>query len=275
MTGLRSLVAGLGVGVLAAAGCKTPERMAQKPEDAPSGKTVRVAAADAPAPSRARGKQKDPPRRTPKASTCVAFGDYRVREAAGPNRTDDEKRHFHEQARGAYRQALDIDPRCVAARRGLALIALAEENHEEAAAELQAALALAPRDAGLWYDLGLIQSRRQEWDPAVAALTRAAEIDPENHQYALALGHCLARSGDYDRAVGVFRRVVGEARAHYNVARMMHHLKQEDLSRRHLRLALEKEPELKEARTLLAQIDRTTPPARGVAPVAYRNGERQ
>ena len=52
-----------------------------------------------------------------------------------------------------------------------------------------------------------------------------------------------------------FRRIDGEARAHYNLARMLRHMKQDDLCWQQLQLAVQKDPKLQEARTLLAQMD--------------------
>ena len=94
----------------------------------------------------------------------------------------------------------------------------------------------APDEAVLWYELGMTHSRRKEWERALEALNRAAELDPDNRRYNLTLGHCLSRAGAYDQDFACFRKTLGEAQAHYRVARMMHHMKQYDLSRQQLQL---------------------------------------
>ena len=52
-----------------------------------------------------------------------------------------------------------------------------------------------------------------------------------------------------------FKRVMDEGQAHYNLARLLHHDKQDDLSRLHLQLALQANPKLAQAQDFLAQLD--------------------
>src|SRR5262245_57397754 len=260
----------LGLGVLGlAAGCHNFKSSKPDPEiKAPP----RMSPADLAAAREAAMDDKDRPRRKPKASTCVAFGDFRVSDVRTAPRSDAERKHLLDQAREAYKEALEIDPKCAAAHRGLAQVALLERDEEQALVSLRAALELAPREAALWYELGMIHSRRKEWDPALDALNRAAEIDPANKKYAMTMGHCLARAGAYDQAYHCFRSVVGEARAHYNVARMMHHMKQPELSRQQVQLALQKEPDLVQAKQLLAQLDAGALPTQGsVLPAGFED----
>jgi tetratricopeptide (TPR) repeat protein len=202
-----------------------------------------------------RKKEKDLPKRQPKAMTCVAFGDFRMRESLAPGRTAQEQRDMRDQARKAYQQALQLDPNCFEAHRGLARAAAADQQHDQAIRTFQSAVKIQPRDAATWFDLGMVHARKKEWDPAVAALVQAAELEPQNRQYQNMLGHCLARSGRVDDSLACFSRIVGEARAHYNVARMMHHLQRDDLCRSHLQVALEKEPNLSEAKDMLVRLD--------------------
>jgi tetratricopeptide (TPR) repeat protein len=219
-------------------------------------------------------KQKDRPRRKPKAETCVAYGDFRLKEALAPGKSEAEQRQMLDSARRAYQQALEIDPRCLAAHRGLAQVALAEGNPRRAIGAYQALLKVSPDEAALWYELGMVHGRVKEWQPATAALGKACELDPANHQYAHTLGYCLARTGSYEQSLECFRRVDGEARAHYNLARMLLHVQQNDLARQHLTLALQKEPGLKEARELLARVDAGPESAGPVVPVQYEQAQR-
>src|SRR5262245_48394351 len=123
----------LGLGVLGlAAGCSNFKSSKGDPEiKAPT----RLSAADLAA---AKGSKddKDLPRRKPKASACVAFGDYRLTDlrSAPTPRTDAENKQLLDQARLAYEQALEIDPKCAAAHRGLAQVALIEHDEERAVA---------------------------------------------------------------------------------------------------------------------------------------------
>src|SRR5688572_13991296 len=57
-------------------------------------------------------KQADAPKRKPKASTCVAFGDFRLQDALTEGKAPQEKRSLLEEGRKAYQQAIEIDAKC-------------------------------------------------------------------------------------------------------------------------------------------------------------------
>jgi tetratricopeptide (TPR) repeat protein len=100
----------------------------------------------------------------------------------------------------------------------------------------------------------MYHARQKQWDPALARLRAACNLDPENRTYNNTLGYTLARMEQYDESVAVFTRLNGEAVAHYNVARMLHHLKQDGLSDQHAARALELNPDLATAQELLAEL---------------------
>lgn len=212
-------------------------------------------------------KEKDLPKRKPKAATCVSFGDFRLREAMAPTRTKDQQRAMLAEARKAYQQALEIDPRCLEAHRGIAQSYQAEENREQAIGAFQSALRLMPEHAGLWFELGMLHSRQKEWEPAVEALAQSAALEPNNRRYTNLFGYCLARAGKYEQSLDYFSRVVGAARAHYNVGRMMIHNGQVEGGKQQLQRALELEPKLTEASEELARLDNL--PGQGVKQVKY------
>src|SRR5262245_16970551 len=105
-----SLVIVLGLGCLAGlAGCKTTDpSQASQPDNQP------VPLSQLPTDAKIT-KAKDLPKRAPKADTCVAFGDFRLREAESDAKTAGEQKQYRQQARQAYQQALQIDPKCAAA----------------------------------------------------------------------------------------------------------------------------------------------------------------
>jgi len=216
-------------------------------------------------------KDNDAPKRKPKASTCVTFGDFNLRESLTPNLTPQEQQQRRAQARRSYEQALEIDPKCVEAYRGLAQLYAADQQPERAISTYQSAVRVLPRNSELWFGLGMLHSQRKEWEPAVDALGHAADLQPTNRQYANVLGFCLARAGRYEQSLAYFSRVVGEARAHFNVGRMMMHNGEKDAARQQLELALQREPNLTEARELLAQLNRPqNRPAQSVVPAQYQ-----
>jgi len=126
-----------------------------------------------------------------------------------------------------------------------------------------------PHEPLLWYDLGMAHGRNKEWQPAVDALAKACDLAPGDRHYVHSLGYCLARAGAYDQSVDCFRQVDGEARAHYNVARMLLQMNQTELGRQHLQLALKIEPELKEAKEELARAEAGRPTNSAVVPVQF------
>jgi tetratricopeptide (TPR) repeat protein len=208
------------------------------------------------------------PKRQPKPETCVAAANFYAQEAQAPNCPPLRCQELREQARRAFEQAIQIDPKHVPAYQGLARLYADTEDTAHAVETYQKGLKAVPKEAALWYELGMYQGRRKEWGPALESLARASELQPENHQYANALGYGLARAGRYDEALACFQRVNGEGRAHYKLARMLQHLGQTDLARRHLELALEKDPRLAEAQGLLRELD-----GQGVKPAGYSEGQ--
>jgi Flp pilus assembly protein TadD len=199
-------------------------------------------------------KEPELPKRAPKASTCVAFADFQASEAAAPDQTPLRRQQLHEQARKAYQQALAIDPKCLAAHQGLARLYLAMDDQSHAVAALEKALKVYPKNPALWFELGMAHNRKQQWDPALASLSKAVEFDPENRTYVDMLGYTLARAGRFPESLECFARVHGEARAHYNLARMLQHLGQPELCRQHLELALQQDAKLEPARALLNEL---------------------
>jgi tetratricopeptide (TPR) repeat protein len=210
----------------------------------------------------------DLPKRQPKPETCVAAASFYATEAAAPNTPPLHVQELREQARRAYEQALQVDPKHVPAYQGLGRLYADAEDTAHAVETYQKGLKVLPKEAALWYELGMVQGRRKEWGPALESLRKASELQPENHQYANAFGYGLARAGQYDEALACFQRVNGEGRAHYKLARMLQHLGQNDLARRHLEAALEKDPRLAEAQSLLRELD-----GQGVKPAGYSEAQ--
>jgi pentatricopeptide repeat protein len=213
-------------------------------------------------------READLPKITPKASTCLAGAEFCRLEASSPKTTPAQREEFRERARKAYQQALSQEPNNVAALHGLAGLYVDLNDHDRAITTYQKALKLTPKDAALSFELGMAHARWKEFDQAITHLKIAFELEPENSQCANTLGHCLARAGRYEEALAVFKKTVGEAKARYNLARMLHHLNQDDLSRQQLSIALSLEPQMTEARELLLQLGAAQPIEE--APAAHR-----
>jgi Tfp pilus assembly protein PilF len=232
--------------VIGALGCKTQQTMPSSVLNAPPGQSVAMTPVV---------KEKELPKRDPHPSFLVAYGDFQEREALDASHTPVEQEQYHDRARRAYQKALDMEPNNLPALQALAHLYGAIKDHDRAIATYQRAVAAHPKDAPLWFDFGTYQCRCKEWDPAVQNLRQAIALDPENRLYANWLGNCLARAGRYDESVVCFEKAVGPAQARYNVARMQLHMNQEEAARQNLRLAVQTDPRLEEARSLLAKLE--------------------
>jgi tetratricopeptide (TPR) repeat protein len=209
-------------------------------------------------------KEDDLPKRNPKASTCVAFGNYRAGEAADDKVSPAARQQMQEQARVAYEQALRIDANYVPAYLGLSELYIAEDDYPRALATYIKGLEKQPKSAPLWQALGMLHARKKEWEPALAALSKAMELDPQNRQYPRTLGLCLARAGRTEESIACLTKVMNQAEAHLLVARMLHHLKRDEESQRYARLALEEKPDFAAARDFLFFLEHpTSTPAPG------------
>jgi tetratricopeptide (TPR) repeat protein len=200
-------------------------------------------------------KEADRPKRTPKAETCVAYGNFAAAEACAPEKAPAEAQAQRDIARKAYQQALGIDPNCLPAYRGLTALYVAMKDYKHATATYQEALKRFPKNPSLPYELGMCYARQKDWALALEYLTKAAELDQENRQYNNALGYALARCGRYDDSLNAFMRLESEAEAHSRVAWMLWQVHQDDLARQHVQVALQKDPEMKPALDLLAELD--------------------
>jgi tetratricopeptide (TPR) repeat protein len=212
-------------------------------------------ASNTPPPIRSESRKDNAPDRKPQASTCVAFGDFHFKAATDGGHTAIQKDQILDQARKAYQQALKLDPKCVPAYRGLARTYEQLGDHDRIVATYQSGLKANSGEPTLWFELGMYHARKKQWQPAVENLQKAAELDSENRTYGDMLAYTLARAGRYDESYECFKKTVGEARAHYNVARMLCHVKETELAREHLKLALKANPDLAPARQVLAELD--------------------
>jgi tetratricopeptide (TPR) repeat protein len=132
-------------------------------------------------------------------------------------------------------------------------------QHEKAEECYATALKLAPREASLWFEAGMCEARHKQWDSALERLGKAVELDSKNHQYVANYGLCLALAGRYDEALSWLKKGYSEAEAHFNLARTLHRIHQDEMAQRETMIALQIDPSLAPARELLDEL--TAPPA--------------
>ncbi len=215
-------------------------------------------------------KPKDGPKRQPKPGTVVALAEFREREA---EKVEDpgQKMRLRDLARQHYQDALKIDPNYRDAQAGLARVYASLGDFDHAFETYRKALAKAAKDHGMWYDMGMCHNRRKDWNEACKCFQMALELDPENRQYMQTLGFTMARAGQIDQSVAILSRAMGSALAHYNAARMLKHLGQPDVCRQHLQLALQVNPNLDQAREMLASLDSGSGPGRPTLDIEFTN----
>jgi tetratricopeptide (TPR) repeat protein len=194
---------------------------------------------------------KDPP-----TSLCVEAANCMVGQSSNPDMPLEKKQEMHEQARKAYQLALKRSPNDPAALAGLARLYVAMENHDRAVETYGKAIVAAPNEAVLRFELGMCHAQHKEWKPAIDAFKEAQRLDPDNRKYGMTLGFTLARAGSYPESLACFKATgMTDAKAHFCLARMLHHLQQDQMCRTELELALKAEPSLPGAQEFLAELN--------------------
>jgi tetratricopeptide (TPR) repeat protein len=206
---------------------------------------------------------------THKAPTYLAFGDFRAAAGFAKEHSSAQQKQFREDARLAYLKAIEIDPKFLPAYLALGRLLQGCDDHAGAVAVFERALQINGQNAALWHELGMCQCRAKNWSTAIDSLRKACLLDANNRGYATALGYALARAGRFDESYAALRRLNGEAKAHYDLARMLRHLGQIQLAWTHAVEASQKDPRLPGVRALMDELCGKAPPEGGaVQPVS-------
>lgn len=203
------------------------------------------------------------------ASTYVAFADFKAVAGFAKDVPPDTQKLAREEARLSYLKAIEVDAKHLPAHLGLARLLTACEDHAAAAKTYGKALELAGTNAGLWYELGMSQCRQRNWNSAITSLSKAVELAPSVPQYVNHLGLTLARAGRLEEAFTQLSRLHGDAKAHYDLARMLKHMNQPALARKHAEQALSKKQNYQEAHLLLVSLTEQKQPAKAVQTANY------
>lgn len=209
-------------------------------------------------------------KRVTQAQVYVAAGDFYLREAESPDKTEADKGQLVEQGRRAYRNAIAVQRNCLTAQLGMARAYLIEGKAAPAIQVYNDCLKAHPKDAVVWYEMGMAHARLKQWKRAVEALARAVELDADNRRFTNMLGYALAETGAYEDSLDCFRRTVGEARAHFALAKFLVKTNKPDLGREQLHLALRADPTFKEATTMLKRLDTPSQDANPLVQVQFQ-----
>ncbi|MFO0930760.1 MAG: tetratricopeptide repeat protein [Gemmataceae bacterium] len=192
---------------------------------------------------------------THQAATYVAFGDFRASSAYSAETPPAMQQQLREDARLSYLKAMEVNPKYVPAYLALARLQQRAEDYTAAIATYQKAVTIDPNDSNLWYELGMCQCRQKKWIDAVVHLRKAIELGPDNGAYRKTLGYTLGRAGRLEESLQVLTEAEGEARANYDLARMLHHMNQTDQARQYTTRAAQLDPSLPGLQTFVALLD--------------------
>jgi len=159
-----------------------------------------------------------------------------------------------------YERARQLDPSRLNVARRLAVLYDHRGDFDRAGVEFQKALALFPRGADLLNDIGNCHAHRGDLAEAENWLRGALEQKPDHQQAAVNLGTVLGKQGRYDESLQAFLRVLPPAEAHCNVGVLMARGQRLPEARAALHEALRLDPQLKQASTFLAHLDRIPSP---------------
>ena len=153
-----------------------------------------------------------------------------------------------------YTKALEIEPTNLSALLSTARLCDRQGQATQAAEFFQKAIKTKPDDAALYNELGLVKAKSGSAAEAESNIQKAIALDPTNSRYRNNLAGILVEGGRSDEAVKQLEQVFAPAVANYNVA-YLHASKQNiAAAQQHLQLALQIDPNLKEARDLMNRL---------------------
>lgn len=210
------------------------------------------------------------PKRTPKATTCAALGEFQLKTAMQPDCDKQRGQLLQDEARRSFQRALSIDKKCTEGYLGLARLYQVRGESDRALETLQTGIKEIPKESILHFELGLYHARAKDWKNATESLSAALKLDKENPRYISTLGFALAKAGRYDESFAVFKTGAGGVpQAHYNIARVLQHENAPEECKKHLYIALNMKPDFSQARELLDEVEAGKPNQNAVQTVGF------
>ena len=194
-----------------------------------------------------------------KPETYVAYADYRAAASFSPETPPETQQVYREEARASYLKAIAINPNHVPAYLALGRLQQGCNDLAPALVTYQKALRVTGKDPTIWYELGMCQARQKLFAEAADSLQKACELNPDNKAYQTTLAYGLARAGRWTESLTALTALVGEARAHYDMGRMLQHMQQPDMARQYVAAALSRDPNLPGARELFVAMNGAAP----------------
>jgi predicted CXXCH cytochrome family protein len=150
------------------------------------------------------------------------------------------------EALALYREAVQRNPKLVAALQKLGAALRRSGQNAEAATSLKRAASIAPDNPFTWHELGLTYRALHQLPDAIAALEKARELDPDMQEVQNNLGIILYMQGDRSQAEHAFREAIriqpDYSDAHGNLGNLLSELGGFNEARRHFEIALRLRP---------------------------------
>jgi len=162
-----------------------------------------------------------------------------------------------EQAQALLERIVRAYPNFTAAYCDLAELHLRHRRIDDATRTLRAGLSKSAGNPVLLNDLGMCHLLRSDYGSALQAFTQAAARRPDDARYRSNMATALGMMGRYDEALSLYREVITEADAHYNVGLLSRARNDPKRAAAEFRQAQAKEAEDKAAQTVAAMIART------------------
>jgi len=156
-----------------------------------------------------------------------------------------------------YRGILDKSPNNVSAHHRLGVIAARERRFDEAMQHFKSAESSAPNNAELLNDIGYALYLQNDLSAAESKLKAALTIDPQNQSAHNNLGLVLGEQGRMDECLTEFRRAVGEAEAHTNLAYVQTQSGDLEGAKANYHRALDMDSKIRPAAEALVQLEST------------------
>ena len=149
-------------------------------------------------------------REQPDSSTAQQVPAQDRRAALGLSRLGGEllKEDELDEAHETFTRALELDPYCAPAHRGLAAVASEEERHEDAHASLSQALEIEPLHAPSYVDRGRCRANLGRLADALLDYDRALELDPKLASAYTSRGVSRREAGDFLAAADDLDRAI-------------------------------------------------------------------
>lgn len=203
-----------------------------------------------------------------KPETYVAFADFRAAASFAPETPAETRQVYREEAKASYLKAISINPKHVPAYLSLGRLQQGSDELAAALVTYQKALKVTEKDPLIWFELGMCQARQKLFAEATVSIQKSCELNPDNKAYQTTLAYTLARAGRWTESLTALTALVGEARAHYDLARMLQHMQQPEMARQYVVAALSRDPNLPGARELFVSMG-GTPQAEGTRGVDF------